>query len=335
VGPLLFALILGPQQQPTFTEKVEVERVLVDVRVLDDSGGAVLGLGPSSFTAEIDDHPTEVESVSWAGAEPYAEGLSPDEAASLGLPPSAPGQLIVLFVQRDASEASRVTGLMEARVALRTFLESLPASALVAVVRFEHHLDLVQDFTLDRARIRALVDEMPVVRGGGDRIGTSLLGPSLATGLDVRKCRNAGTPEEGMGLVGTALEPLPGAKSMIVMGWGLGEWSPIAGATMRAGYPDALATLARARVTVFALDVTQANSHSLEFGLRTVAADTGGIYAKTFENPDLAFRQVAGAISGHYVLSLVKPSLAKGLHHIKVRLVGSSGRVLMRGSYQG
>jgi VWFA-related protein len=334
VGPLLLALLLGPRQEPTFTDKVEVERILVDVRVLDDSGKALLGLTPGAFAAEIDDRPAQVESVSWVGEAPYAEGLAPDEAAALGVPPSAPGQLIVLFVQRDASEGSRVTGLMEARTALREFLDGLPPSALVAVVRFEHHLDLVQDFTQDKARIRALVDEMPVVRGR-ESPGTALLGPSLAAGLDLRKCRSAGTPEDGLGLVGTALAPLPGAKSMIVLGWGLGEWNSVAGATMRASYPGALDALARARVTVFALDVTQANRHSLEYGLETIAADTGGIYAKTFENPSLAFRQVAGAISGHYVLALVKPSLPRGVHRIKVRLVGSAGRVLMRGTYEG
>ncbi|HWX25182.1 MAG TPA: hypothetical protein VN083_09085, partial [Vicinamibacteria bacterium] len=285
---------------------------------------------PSSFKARIEGRPARVESVFWAGSD--AEGPTPEEAERAGLPPTLPGRLVVLFVQRDAFESSRITGLMEARTALRDFLDSLGPDAFVAVALFEHHLSLPLDFTTDRRKLLALVRDVP--RLGAEAPVKPAATPSLGAGLDPAACRAAATPEEALRLVGKSLQGLPGAKSLILLGWGLGEFLPGIGTRVAPGYPAARAALTRARVSVFALDVTQADQHSLEFGLESVAHDTGGIYFKTFNNPELAFRQIAGALAGHYVLALEKPAFARGRHRMQVDLVGPAhGIVLAKPDY--
>jgi hypothetical protein len=55
------------------------------------------------------------------------------------------------------------------------------------------------------------------------------------------------------------------------------------------------------------LDITDADWHSLELGLRTVSEDTGGIYLKTHLFPEVAMAKLVRVISSYYELSLVPP----------------------------
>jgi hypothetical protein len=131
--------------------------------------------------------------------------------------------------------------------------------------------------------------------------------------------------------VGEALARFQGAKSLVLLGYGMGEYSAAIGTYEAPAYGGALGALRAARVAVFALDVTQADQHDLAFGLQSVAEDTGGIYAKTFPNPGGAFRRIAGVLEGHYVLALEKPPLRPGRHQIHVELVPPAhGTVLVK-----
>ena len=59
---------------------------------------------------------------------------------------------------------------------------------------------------------------------------------------------------------------------------------------MTPAFAPAVRALAAARASVFVLDVTSADCHSLEVGLQGVADATGGLYLKTFRLPNLAIR---------------------------------------------
>jgi hypothetical protein len=87
-------------------------------------------------------------------------------------------------------------------------------------------------------------------------------------------------------------------------------------------------------VTVFAIDVTNADFHDLEAGLEQVAADTGGFYAKTNLFPGQAITRLEGAIAGYYVLVVVKPELAPGEHAVAIELTRQRGTVLATPTYQ-
>jgi hypothetical protein len=100
-------------------------------------------------------------------------------------------------------------------------------------------------------------------------------------------------------------------------------------------YGPARQALVEGRVTVFALDVTNADYHTLEVGLEQVAEDTGGFYAKTHLFPGQAIDRLERALSGHYVLTFAKPDLPPGEHEIDIGLVGRKGTVLARPSYEG
>jgi hypothetical protein len=93
--------------------------------------------------------------------------------------------------------------------------------------------------------------------------------------------------------------------------------------------------LARARVTVYCLDLTRADSHTLEAGLIRVAEDTGGFYLRTHEFPAQAMSRLGLALGGHYEVSVDTPDLPRGEHVIRVELIGRKGVVLARRTYVG
>ena len=79
-------------------------------------------------------------------------------------------------------------------------------------------------------------------------------------------------------LLGNALRPIPGPKSLILFGWGLGKLvggRVVMGKRLR----RRAARLEASRTSVFSLDITQADWHSLAVGLAKAADDTGGFYA--------------------------------------------------------
>ena len=67
---------------------------------------------------------------------------------------------------------------------------------------------------------------------------------------------------------------------------------------MTAEYQPAVRALEAARATVFVLDVSQADYHSLEVGLQNVASHTGGPYDRTFHVASQAVRRLAQAFAG-------------------------------------
>ena len=321
-------------QEPRFKETVLVERVLVDARVVDARGQPIRGLAATDFRVEVDGKQVRVESVQWVSAdEPYPEGLEPEVAAASGAPRPAPGRLIVFFFQKSL-EPSRVVGLMRMQRRAAELLDTLGDEDRVAVVSFDSHLKLWVDFTNERARLRRAI-EYSVLQEDRPQPIRSFYFPSLAEHFDAVAAQRAATPEKGLEVVAQALTPLPGAKTLVFLGWGLGEMQGRAGVRMTHDYEPARRALLQSRTSVFALDVTNADWHSLEVGLQQAAEDTGGFYAKThlFDQP--AFDRLQGALAGHYVIAVEKPATQKpGSHRLSVKLAGRQGNVLAQASYE-
>jgi len=100
-------------------------------------------------------------------------------------------------------------------------------------------------------------------------------------------------------------------------------------------YARARAALVRSHTSVFVLDVTTADFHSMQGGLEAIADDTGGFYVKTHVFPKLAMQKVARAISGYYILTFARPTLGRGRHAMSIRLAGRRRiSVLARPDYE-
>jgi VWFA-related protein len=314
-------------QQPQFTDRLDVARIVVDVRALDSMGRAIQGLAAEDFTVKFGDQPARVESATWVGAasgEPTAA-----EPAALGFPEVAVrrGRLIVFLFQKDL-EPRRIAGLMRMLFRAKTFLDTLDADDRVAVVSFDSHLKIWLDFTNDRAEVRRVL-ERGLLLERPRPIGEPESEISLSRTLSQDAGRRAYPIEKGLRLIGEALEPLPGSKSIVLFGHGFGRYTAD-GVIMEKGYGEALAALQRARAAVFSIDVTLADYHSLEVGLQSVSEETGGFYERSVHFPDRAVQRLVGALAGHYVLLVEAPERASEWTDVSVKVTRRGATVLAR-----
>ena len=163
----------GQLQAPRYAERVDVERILVDVRVLDHAGQPVLGLIADDFRVKIGGTPVAVQSITWVG------GVDSNDAAgrSTAVERSGPmdgevaGRLIIFLFQKDL-EPSRIIGLMRMLVEAQGVLDGLTPYDRVAVLSFDSHLKIWVDFTNDRDRLLRVLthgilfeDPAPTARG--------------------------------------------------------------------------------------------------------------------------------------------------------------------------
>jgi len=322
-------------------ERVDVERVIIDARAVDDGGEPITGLTAEDFKVRIDGKVVRVESATWVGGQdPEFKDARPprvtsfdDADAGVGFaetrPPSGPGRLIVFLFQKDL-ERSRIVGLMRMLLKSRSVLDSLTPDDRVAILSFDSHLNIWTDFTNNRDRLdRVLAHDLllerppPVVESPP---------PSLLDRLGPDNARRTYGIERALKLIGEALEPLPGSKSLVLIGHGFGRLGS-SGVSMENDYDVARQALVESRTSVFSLDVTDADYHSLEAGLQIVSSQTGGFYARTNVFPDLAMRRLAGALAGYYVLFVEKPDSRRSRHDVRAELTRRKGNVLATTSF--
>jgi VWFA-related protein len=319
------------------TEKISVERVIVDARVTDDHGDPITDLEAKDFRVRIDGKPVKVESAEWIPETAAARGLASigtqEESPNPDLQPAPAGRLLVLFIETDfARNAVRLGGQMHIMSNADELIESLEPEDKVAVLQFDSHLKFRLDFTNEKGRIKGAVrdalaidepNEPPVVPN-----------PSMRSHLNKDEMMRATSPEMGLIIIGNALRSIPGPKSLILLGWGLGEKVGHK-IIMRPEYPIARHVLEAARVSVFALDITQADYHDLAVGMAVAAGDTGGFYQSTFRFPQMAFDRLKSTLQGHYELEVRKPEKkVLGTHAIEVQVVDrKNASVMARSSY--
>jgi VWFA-related protein len=321
-------------QPPRFSDAVDVRRIVVDARALDNQGRAISGLTAEDFLVKIAGRNARVESATWVGvgATAAADGGTrvdggPERSALPfdAVPP--PGRLIVFLFQKDL-EPSRIIGLMRILFRARTFLDTLGPDDHVAVVSFDSHLKIWVDFTRDRAEVERILDRGLLLEKP-KALGEPTADISLTRELSQAEGRRAYPMEKALLLLGEALEPLPGSKSIVLFGHGFGRYTST-GVIMEREYGAALAALQRARAAVFSIDVTQADYHSLEVGLQSVSQETGGFYERSFHFPDRTVNRLVGALAGYYVLFVESPEEVREWSDLSVRLAKGGGTVLAR-----
>ena len=315
--------------EPRYHEQVNVERVLIDVRVLDDRGHAVVGLGADDFRVKIGGKPVPIESTMWVGGATSDATAAPSAPIESAIEDERPGRLIIFLFQKDI-EPSRLTGLMRMLVESQNFLDELTPRDRIAVLSFDYRLKIWLDFTNDREAVRRVMqreilfdDPQPVEQTSG---------MSLMRRLDATAASKTYTIEKALHRIADALHELPGSKSIVLIGHGFGRlgWT---GVTMEHGYEDARDALMAARASVFSLDVTNADYHSLDAGLQLVSRETGGFFARTHLFTQQAMNRLSSVLAGYYVLFLERPAVGPGTHDVDVRLTRRQGTVLARDSY--
>jgi VWFA-related protein len=335
IGQLLSAQTPPSPPGPDFTEEITVALSTVTVRVVDALGNPVTGLGPEDFRVRVGRREIPVAGVDWfSSGETERPRPAPLGGTAEPAPVEAPqpsgqpaGQLVLFFVQADLNP-TRISGQLRLRPYTRELLDRLHPDDRAAVVSYDSHLKLWQDFTRDRDAVYAALDRAMVWSPEGEPEAAA--GEiSLAAGFDREAARRAASPEKALEVTARALAALPGEKSIVYLGWGLGRYTSW-GVQMTPDYAPALKALTAAHVSVFVLDVTSADFHSLEVGLQGVAAATGGTYAKTNVLPGLATDSLVRTLTGFYVLTLDQGEIAGAEGAVRIDLRRKKGTVLAR-----
>jgi hypothetical protein len=232
--------------------------------------------------------------------------------------PQPPPRRRVFFMQAPWRGSHQI-GHLRLRRHLREMVQELPADTLAAVVGFDSHLKLHQDFTDDPELLMAALERGRGFHPADWSMLPSGPGPSLARYLDPRQARRAAFPADGLELVARALAAEPGPSTIVWVGWGLRK-------VTRQEYTRLVRTLVYTDTPVFILDVTDANAHTQEGGLRQLAGDTGGQYFNTRDHPGREVQRVENLLErGYYRLTVVCPPLQPGGHPLTVRLHGVDG----------
>jgi VWFA-related protein len=317
--------------EPRVRSEVRVERIVLDAWVTGPDGAVAPGLSAGDFRVAVDGQAAEVESAEWIPADvPEVAAEAPVFSGGVAAPgpatPPPPGRVLVVFVQGDIGRY-RTKGTMHAGQHLDPFLDSLLPSDRVAVVSFVSHLKLRVDFTNDRAAIREAFFASLYHTPPGPAPAPRDPALSLGRGLDARDAAEATSVDRALELVARALTSIPGGKAIVFFGWGFRvDRSP----REHREHVQALAAIEKARVTVFTLDVTLADWHTLEEEMKQVSEETGGTYESLYLFPSGAVRRLSRRLAGRYVLVCVRPELPRGVHRVSVDLEGRAWSVTAR-----
>ncbi len=200
-----------PGRQDSYREEARVERVVVDAHVVDRRGDPMTDLTAEDFLVKVDGKVVPLESAEWVPADMPEVPADAVAAASdePGRPLPAPGRLIVLFFQTDYNY-TRLVGLLRMSLQAKRFLDGLLPTDRVAVVSYDSHLKLRQDFTSDRRKLEdALFASIRTAEPVRDMDPYS---PSLARNFDFAEAKKASTPERGLLLIASALPRSPAAS---------------------------------------------------------------------------------------------------------------------------
>jgi VWFA-related protein len=334
---LTFAVILGGRfataQEPVptpFGAVVEVSRILTEVRVVDRSGEPVQGLTVDDFQVSVDGQPVTVESVAWvptSGDLPKTPAATPGVTAGPTLEQVPEPRLIVIVFQSDIN-LYRLKGLVRMAPEAAAFVRNLDPDDLVALFAFESHLEMRSDFTADHEAVADMLNTTEILNG---RMEPPSPAPtSLAASFDAEKAGKAATLTRALEVIGRSLIPIPGPKTVVLFGWGLGRYNVGHPIIQKHSYGEAIAMLAAARASVFSLDITTADYHTLERGLRRVSHDTGGLYIKTNRFPGTAIAKLTRMITSYYELAIVPPPDLAEAYEIKVKVKRPATEVYVR-----
>ena len=328
---MLFATAASAQYEETIT----VSRVLVDVRVTDANGQAIRNLTPAEFTVHIGRKRAEVASATWIheAAPAWNPDAFDDEGQDLlrsGIDttapaPDRPGRLFVVFIQTDFQRAAvRVGGQMKFRRYAEELVRSFGPRDRLAVFSFDSHLKFRCDFTDDtEAVIRAMRESILI---NIPPAPPEVPEPALGSWLDKHAMKRAATSEDALQILATALRNIDGPKTMLLLGWGLGDRVGRF-VVMKPQWRRVRRALEAARVTIMSLDTTDAY-HDLAAGLSIAASQTGGLYTAAAITPHLAVKQVQSALEGRYELELIAPDGLRGDEELSVRVKRRGANVL-------
>ncbi len=288
--------------------KVTVSKRQLEFRAFDEHGDVIRDLTASDLNLTIDGHESSIDVL-----------LSPSDYPVSSDKDARHRFRVVLLFQKDLTGA-RSASLMKSYQQLQPHIQDLVRDASVAVFSFRSHLKQHTDFTSDINQLQQALLHM---------LGQAEMPPASEprhTKEDLENWKDSATIEQALKALATSLATIEGDKVILFIGWGVGEFTP-AGIRYSPDYYAARDLLIRSQISVFMLDYSQADYHSLEEGLKLLATDSGGDYARLNEFGQREIgRFLTMSLPGYQLLFDEPTQLGKG--RIKLKLKSRKGRLI-------
>ncbi|HEY4362333.1 MAG TPA: VWA domain-containing protein [Bryobacteraceae bacterium] len=337
LGSILW--IAAAQEPPPATFHAGTELVQVNVIAQDKQGKPVTDLRREDFQLLDNGSPQEIR-LFLAESDPPPPpkpGADPFPFTNRGASPSGSrsGYSVIAFdtlVTELADPGQGGSGVIWAKEKAMRALQSLPADDNVAIYATGKKIQVVREFTRDRASLeqqlrtwQPSIDTLRVGQASCAEFGEHSIGDCM--GQDMRR-RTAGTADE-IGQIAEHLAGIPGRKNLVWIAWQF----PLS--------PEAVQKLKNADIALYPMD-----AHGSVIGLsrdkmdatsplRSLAAATGGIAIFDRDDLDVAIREVVedGRVSytlGFYPVSGEGPPKA---HQLAVRINRPDVTLRYRNSY--
>ncbi|HEX9162771.1 MAG TPA: VWA domain-containing protein [Thermoanaerobaculia bacterium] len=313
------------EPQSPFSEKIEVNEVLLDTIVTDSRGNQILGLDKNDFVVTENGAPQKLDGVDYYTSRRLLD--SPEASAPFRVEQVHDERYLIFFF--DKPEDNQLFGrLSAARREVNNFLDrSMTDGDKVAIVGHDVRLKVYTDFTSDRAQLRQALEDVGRFSKGLTKPASDAKSASILKNIDLNSMMyKTGTVYEALTELADAVRPIHARKNLVLISPGIYE----PGELVRNGialnrsrhYDPMIEALNGADVSVYAINLWEQPPDAPVFHqtLEGLAQETNGDYfrnAVSFANP---LKQVAKASAGYYLLSYRTEKKGRGFQKVQVSI---------------
>jgi VWFA-related protein len=339
---LLFvvAVAASAQQTEPFKAKVDVNLVLLDAVVTDARGNQILGLGKDDFVVRENGVPQTIESVDYFTTRKLLN--APEKSAAFPVERVHDERYLIFFFDKPLgigiTDPTRI-----ARYELGRYLdEHLHPEDRVAVVGHDVRLKVYCDVTNDRKAIQRALDEATKYgRGLMSASDAPASGASILRNISLDRMMNqTGTQYEALEVLGDAVRPIRARKDLVLFSAGIVAPDEEINGDMIVNtsryYEPAIHSLNRANVTVYAINLFDANADAPEYvhqNLGRLANETNGDYYRFHTSFVSPLKQIEKRTVGYYMISYHPQQAKRGYQKVDVSLKNPEFRVHARAGY--
>ena len=338
---VIFAISLAlpaAAQQPGFSERVEVNAVLLDVLVTDRSGNQILGLTKDDFVVKEDGVRQTIDSVDYVTSRSLLTDR--EETLPFDVDRITEERYVIFFFDKPEGGAL-FDQIARARSSVTRWIDqNMGGNDMAAIVGHDVRLKVYSDFTSNKQQLKKALRDVAMFGNGVTKASGS--GPSILRNVDQSDMMSgSGTVYEGIRVLAESLQRIRGRKNLVLFSPGIRE----PGEAVRRGvllntsrfYEPMVEALHEANVTVYASNLMQNAPADPVFHqtLDRMAADTNGAYFRHTVSFEPVIEQVEKSSGGYYLITYrtEKPRGAKGFQEVEVTINNPEFEVKARPGY--
>jgi VWFA-related protein len=323
---ILLALPVAAQQ-PSLSERLDVNAVLIDVVVTDKSGNQILGLTKDDFVVTEEGTAQPLDSVDYFTTRTLLttrEGKAPFNVEQV-----REERYLIFFFDKPMN-GSLFANVGRARRAVNDFIDrDMGKNDYVAIVGHDSRLKVFSDFTSNKQELKKALDDVNRFSNGLSKTNSPAGAPSILRSIagDERMMDGTGRVYDAIRMLAAATQSIRARKNLVLFSPGIIDPSEEIrnGMVMNMSrfYEPMIRALNTANVTVYAANLLLEDAPSepmFHQSLERLTAETNGEYFRQAVSFQPIIRQVQKSSGGYYLLTYrtQKPRGTSGYQKVEV-----------------